>query len=223
MVDEKTNEQVAGEGVQIDADELRARAGTFAFLARALSDEELPVEFLGALAAGGLETGTALDGYMAGLADLSAEQLEERRRDLAADHSTCLLGMSARPVSPFESVYTTDEHLMRRDSCVKARQAYAASGFAPADVLRVPEDHIAVELQFCAMLLNRAADFVAANEPEAAGRDMAAQATFVREHLVGWTPHFCDLLEGRASTDFYRGIAQMLRRLVSEESTELGE
>lgn len=223
MVDEKTNEQVAGEGVQIDADELRARAGTFAFLARALSDEEFPVEFLGALAAGGLETGTALDGYMASLAGLSAEQLEERRRDLAADHSTCLLGMSARPVSPFESVYTTDEHLMRRDSCVKARHAYAASGFAPASALRVPEDHISVELQFCAMLLNRAADFAVAHEPEAAERDMAAQATFVREHLVGWTPRFCELLEGRASTDFYRGIAQMLRRLVSEESTELGE
>ena len=47
MVDEKTNGQVAGEGAQVDADELRARAGTFAFLARALSDEELPVEFLG--------------------------------------------------------------------------------------------------------------------------------------------------------------------------------
>ncbi len=220
MVDEKTNERVAGEGVQVDADELRARAGTFAFLARALSDEELPVEFLGVLAAGGLETGTALDGYMASLAGLSAEQLEERRRNLAADHSTCLLGMSARPVSPFESVYTTDEHLMRRDSCANARHAYAASGFVPASALRVPEDHISVELQFCAMLLNRAADFVAAGEPEAAARDMAAQAIFVREHLVGWTPRFCELLEGRASTDFYRGIAQMLRRLVAEESAE---
>ena len=128
--------------------------------------------------------------------------------------------MSARPVSPFESVYTTDEHLMRRDSCVKARHAYAASGFAPASALRVPEDHISVELQFCAMLLNRAADFAVAHEPEAAARDMAAQATFVREHLVGWTPRFCELLEGRASTDFYRGIAQMLRRLVAEESAE---
>ena len=220
MVDERPNEQVAGQtdDAQADIAELRARAATYAFLSRALSDEELPAEFLGALAAGGLETGTVLDGYMAGLAGLDAAGLEAARRGLAADHSALLLGMSARPVSPFESVYTSPEQLMRQDAWERAVHDYAASGFKPVSTLRVPEDHIAIELQFCAALLNRAADYAAAGVPDAVARDLAAQAAFVRDHLAVWVPHLCDLIEERAATDFYRGVAQMLRRLVVDES-----
>ena len=200
--------------------ELRARAATYAFLSRALSDEELPAEFLSALAADAPQTGTALDAYAAGLAGLSAEELQARRRDLAADHSSCLLGMSVRPVSTYESVYTSPEQLMRQDSWEQVVRAYAQAGFKPVSALRVPEDHISIELQFCAALLNRAVDYAAAGVPDAAARDAAAQSAFVHDHLAVWTPHFCDLLEDRAHTDFYRGIAQMLREFVTQETQE---
>ncbi len=226
MVDEKTNGQAvpgaptAPDAARIDVAELRARAATYAFLSRALSDEELPAEFLGALAADGPETGTALDGYMVGLAGLDAAGLEAAHRDLAADHAALLLGMSARPVSPFESVYTSPEQLMRQEAWERAVRDYAASGFKPVSTLRVPEDHISIELQFCSALLNRAADFAAAGVLDAAARDAAAQASFVRGHLAAWVPRFCDLLEERAHTDFYRGVAQMLRELLTQEAAE---
>ena len=220
MIDEKTNGQVAGQtdDVRMDISELRDRAATYAFLSRALSDEELPVEFLSALAAGGLETGTSLDGYMTSLAGLDGAGLEAARRDLAADHSACLLGMSAKPVSAYESVYTSEEHLMRQDAWEQVRAVYAQAGFSAVSTLRVPEDHIAIELRFCAMLLNRAADYAAAGVSDAAARDMAAQAAFARAHLAAWVPRFCDLLEFRASTAFYRGVAQMLREFVAQEA-----
>ncbi len=198
--------------------ELHARAATYAFLSRALSDEELPAGFLSALASDAPRTGTDLDAYTAGLVDLDAAALEVARRDLAADHAACLLGMSARPVSAYESVYTSEEHLMRQDAWERARAAYAQAGYSAAAALRVPEDHIAVELRFCAMLLDRAADYAAAGVPDLAARDTAAQAAFVRDHLAVWVPRFCELLEARASTAFYRGIAQMLRAFVEQEA-----
>ena len=198
--------------------ELRARAATYAFLSRALSDEELPAGFLAALAADAPRTGTDLDAYAEGLTDLDAAAVEAARLDLAADHAACLLGMSARPVSPYESVHTSEEGLMRRDACGRVRAAYAQAGYAPASTLRVPEDHIACELRFCAMLLNRAADFAAAGAHDLAERDAAAQAAFVHDHLAVWAPRFCGLLEARASTGFYRGVAQMLREFVEQET-----
>lgn len=213
--------EVANKQVEIGAEaivELRARAATYAFLARALSDEELPGEFLGALAVDAPQTDTALDAYADGLAGLSADELEARRRDLAADHAACLLGMSARPVSPYESVHTSAEHLMRQDAWRQVVLVYGQAGFKPTGALRVPEDHIACELQFCAALLRRAADFAAAGVPEAAGRDLAAQTAFTRDHLAAWAPRFCDLLEAHAATDFYRGVAQMLRTFVAQEA-----
>lgn len=215
MLEEKTTTAQADGGVS--PEELRAQAGTYAFLARALSDEELPGDFVRSLAAGAPQTGTALDAFAAGLAGLDEAGLEAVRRELAADHSACLLGMSAKPVSPYESVYTTPEQLMRRKARDEAVAAYAAAGFAPATQLRVPEDHIAIELQFCSALLARAADFLAAREPEAAQRDLDAHAAYLRDHLAVWVPRFCDLLEDRAHTDFYRGAAQMLRLLVQGE------
>lgn len=215
MVEEKVEQ--AGTGTEAIT-ELRARAATYAFLARALSDDELPGEFLAALSADVPRTGTDLDAYAASLAGLDGAGLEAARRDLAADHSACLLGMSARPVSPFESVYTSEEHLMRQGARDDVVRAYAASGFRPVGTLRVPEDHVAVELQFCAALLRRAANYAAAHVPEAASRDLAAQSAFVRGHLAMWTPRFCDLLEERASTSFYRGVAQMLRAFVEQEA-----
>ena len=45
------------------ARDLSERAATYSFLARALSDEDLPAEFLGALAAEAPQTGTDLDGF----------------------------------------------------------------------------------------------------------------------------------------------------------------
>ncbi len=200
--------------------ELRARAATYAFLSRALSDEELPVEFLRALGAQPQQTGCDLDAYAAGLTGLDEAGLAAAHRDLVADHAACLLGMSARPVSVFESVYTSAEHLMHQDACEKVTAAYAASGFAPASTLRVPADHIACELQFCSMLLRRAADFAAAGVPESAERDLDACAAFTRGHLVAWVPRLCDLLESRAATGFYRGVAQMLRTFVAQEAGE---
>ena len=46
-----------------------------------------------------------------------------------------------------------------------------------------------------------------------------AQAAFLEQSLLPWVPGFCDLLEARAKTGFYRGVAQMLRAFMEEERT----
>lgn len=210
--------------------DLRDRALTYSFLARVLSDEEVGVEFLRQLSSEVPATGTELDAFAA---SLGSADLEETRRELAADHSSCLLGMSANPVSPFESVHTSDKQLMMQDSRDQVVHAYAQSGFAKAGEYHVPEDHISLELDFMAGLGMRAADAVASvlsgslDDADAAGKigqaecDLNAQLDFLEKHLLVWVPGFCDGLESKASTPFYRGAAQMLRAFLEQERSYL--
>lgn len=206
------------------ASDLRERAMTYSFLARVLSDEQIGTDFLAALACDVPVTGTDLDAFAAGLA---TADLESVRKDLAADHSALLLAMSTHAVSPYESVYTSEEHLMMQAARDEVVAAYASSGFAKAGEYHVPEDHISLELDFMAALGNRAANAVdtvlaaqvdTESDPLAeAERDMNAQIDFLERHLFVWAPQFCDELEKRAATPFYRGVSQMLRTFIDQE------
>lgn len=147
------------------AEEARDRGMTYTFLARALSDEEIPVSFLASLSGVELGSGTELDDFARGLA---TADLDHQRAELAADHASALLGMSADPVSPYESVHTSDKHLMMQEARDQVVAAYRAQGFAVSGEQRTPEDHISLELSFMAELCEQLARELEANpEPTA--------------------------------------------------------
>lgn len=208
------------------AQDLRARALTYEFLSHALDDADLPAEFFSALAQNPPQTGTELDGWARSLEGVSPEEVEQARKDVAADHAATLLGMARRPVSPYESVHTSEGELLMQEARDRAVAAYRASGFSVAEGCRVPEDHIAIELSFMAALASRAAQELedAADSRDGSAQQRAekvieAQAAFLEQSLLPWVPGFCDLLEARAKTGFYRGVAQMLRAFMEEERT----
>ena len=235
--------------LQLLADEARERSMTYTFLARALADEEIPLSFLESLRTMELQTGTELDEFARGLAELDAAGLEQQRSELAADHAASLLGMSVDPVSPYESVHTSEKHLMMQEARDKVVAAYRAQGFAASKDRRTPEDHVSLELSFMAALCDRLADALesqastdaqgqvqgqheagheAGSEEgvelsEQAAALIEAQASFLRDHLAIWTPGFCDELEAHGVTPFYRGVAQMLRAYLTDETAYLAE
>ena len=226
-------EQGAGECVADGASECvgdlaietRQRALTYAFLSRVLSDDELGADFFAALRDNPPQTGTELDAFAAGLQGTGDAGLESARTAVAADHAKCLLGMSALPVSPYESVWTSPEHLMMQDARKAVVAAYAEAGFAKDTAFHLPEDHISIELDFVSRLLTRAADKLeagaavgAADEKAHGQTELDQAARFIGKHLAAWTPLFCEDLERKASTAFYRGVAQMLRAFVAEEN-----
>jgi TorA maturation chaperone TorD len=220
------------------ADTMQARSDAYAFLARVLSDDEVTVEFLKALRDNPPQTGTSLDDFAASLAGADDKSLEQTRRELAADHSATLLGMSAKPVSPFESVYTSSVHLMMQDARDEVRAAYRAQGCAKDDAYHMPDDHVSLELDFMATLAGRTERALrtiaeegqtarqdneqtverAEQAEQAANEALGAQLAFVDKHLSAWIPQLCDALERQASTDLYRGAAQMLRNLVRDDA-----
>ncbi len=122
------------------------------------------------------------------------------------------------------------------------RDAYRQHGFGPDRCRYVPApgtpiDHICVELAFlaslgddCASSVERVLAGETDDDPDEKTRALydAESAlndrlVFIEDHLLAWVPQFCDQLEAAASTSFYRGIAQLLRLLVLDETRNLGE
>lgn len=150
------------------------------------------------------------------------------------------------PISLFESDYIdlTATPFWHDQASLRAavESTYLAEGFTRANERfaphpDVPLDHICVELGFMAYLGTRVAEGLeslfaediasgSAEEYERLGEvEMAlnAQFGFVEDHLLPWIPAFCTALETGAQTDFYRGISQMLARLIASEARYVAE
>lgn len=128
--------------------------------------------------------------------------------DLAVDYAGVFLAAGVAQglaAFPYESVYTNKKRLVGQQARGSAAVAYAAKGFALGTATyKIPEDHVAVELEFMARLCREAA---------AEGADLAAclaeQRAFFEAHLQNWMPAFCRDVEKYAATGFYKGLAKI--------------
>ncbi|KUO72464.1 MAG: dehydrogenase [Desulfosporosinus sp. BRH_c37] len=79
-------------------------------------------------------------------------------------------------------------------------------------------DHIALELFFMAELCRRTST---AKNVEDEERLQEWQVRFFQAHLNSWIFEFVNVLEMKADTDFYRGMAHLLRAFLEEEKEGL--
>ena len=79
-------------------------------------------------------------------------------------------------------------------------------------------DHVALELFFMAELCRRTS---LAQEIEDKKRLKEWQVRFFQAHLNSWIFEFVNVLEMKADTDFYRGMAHLLRAFLEEEKEGL--
>ena len=196
---------------------VEARAVTYSFLS-GMFLREVSQDFLERLAAEPPHLGGELEGFAVGLA---TADLSTVRRDAAAEFAALLLGMSADPVHPYESVYTSPERLMMQDARDEVLALYRSQGLGRVGDLNIPEDHAGIELEFMARLCRKELDAMTGGDEGAVWDVRRTQQTFVRDHLLVWMPRMCDDLEARAKSGLYRGLAQTTRRFLSLEREEL--
>ena len=187
---------------------MEERALGYRFLARAFRAAP-DAAFVGAvLSAADANAEGPLAPFYAEAAEADGETL---RIDLAADYNQLFLGMSAHPVAPYESVYTSEEGLLMQKARDEALRVYES--------FDLPEDHIALELELMACLADRTR--AAAEAGEDPTGLIAAQRAFLSEHL-GWAAALCDDVEKRARTAFYYGIAGLTREHLAADEAVLG-
>jgi TorA maturation chaperone TorD len=99
---------------------------------------------------------------------------------------------------------------------------YRAFGVAPSS--RRPErpDHIALELEFMALVLMKKR-LAAGRGPEAEQVRCCAdaEAAFFRDHLAWWVPSFAAGMRQKAGGGFYAAVAEALAALMPAERARL--
>lgn len=199
-------------------EDVEARRLTYSFLS-SMYLEEVSQDFLGQLASNPPFTDGELGQFFA---SLPSADLEAVRVDAAAEFASLLLNMSADPVSPFESVYTSGDHLLMQQARDEVLAAYRAEGFERSDVVNVPEDHVGIEFEFMARLCQKELEALDAGDEGTAAAARVAQRAFLEGHLVNWVPQLCEDIERRATSGLYRGLAETTRQFLAFECDELG-
>lgn len=211
------------------AEILTNRATTYAFLSRVMWEEvpsELLTQLLDETAADPEAAEEVGEGYgilARYLEKVQASEIEQVRVDLGAEYIALMLSGRKSGVSPFESVYTSKDHILMADARDQVVALYQAEGLDRVGQFREPEDHLAIELEFMGYLCEQAAEALDRGELELTRSYLEKQGTFLRDHLLVWVPEFAHDLAQKAHSDFYRGIARMMDEFLSQEQETIEE
>ncbi len=133
--------------------------------------------------------------------------------DLAVDYARVFLGAgtleNTEAAYPYESVYTSTEHLVMQEARDKVLAMYRHFGLDRDENLNMPEDQLGLELEFMAYLCNECKQALHEEDYSKAAKFIDTQTTFLKEHLLNWVPSFCNDVARCASSDFYLAIAKM--------------
>jgi TorA maturation chaperone TorD len=128
------------------------------------------------------------------LLNVPATALSACKDDLAADFAAIYLTHAYR-AAPYESVWHDEENLMMQAPTFEVRSFYERHGFQIPNWRRMPDDHVAHQLRFTALLLQRG--------------EAREAARFLKTHLMTWLPQFAHKVSQRAQTRLYAALAQM--------------
>lgn len=170
-----------------------------------------------------------------GFGELPAEELDLRlvtrliQRESAEDSEYVrVFGLvSCRECPPYETEYDPlEDTFFRSQQMADIAGFYRAFGLVPAGELSERPDHLALELEFSALLLAKkrlAARSAADGLPDDnVSICQDAREKFFREHFGWWTPSFSVALRKKAGSGIYDDLGRALGAFVAIERRRLG-
>lgn len=155
------------------------------------------------------------------------------RTQLAVEYARVFLaagvfGSDKMTAVPYESVFTSEGHLMMQASRDDVVRRFAADGFKVNPDLHEPEDHLAFELECVAHMSRKAAELTETGDAEALAANVARQVEFIDAHLLNWVGDLYETAREYAKTTFYTGMllvvlgaAEQSRDLLVEVAEQL--
>lgn len=149
-----------------------------------------------ALLPNGSRTKEAWAAMRSALGPLPPDGQEQAFDQLAADYAAIYL-TAAYGVSPCESAWFDDDHLVFQDAMFQLRDIYRLAGLGAADWRRRSEDHLVLQLAYISHAVRSAVNV----------DDWRGIARVMDEHLLRWLPEFAARIAHRCETAFYAGLA----------------
>lgn len=107
-------------------------------------------------------------------------------------------------------------HLGRtKDFCNEISDVYASAGIVFNKCNGEADDHIAIELEFMAVLHERM--LYNSFSVRSAMDLLEIQEAFLEEHLLRWTPQFCERLNAATESPLYLGLSHMLEEFLPQD------
>lgn len=150
------------------------------------------------------------------------DQKEQALKELRVDYTGLFIEITDKEISPWESVYFTEERAIFQKSTLKVREWYRRFGLQVTKLYKEPDDHVGLEFAFLSHLAGQAVEALEDGDRDRTQKIIQAQKDFLGEHVLTWVPTWSEQLREYAKTDFYRGISHLVQGSL-EETRELLE
>ncbi len=136
------------------------------------------------------------------------------RQELAVDYTSSFAGTQpyeGRYAVPYESVFRSESGLMMQEPRNEVYRIFKKAAIKLRDDVDLPEDHLSFEFEFIAILCDRAAEALEADDTERALRLLDGQKVFIEDHILSWFDDLAELANKILSTRFYRGVLKITK------------
>jgi len=125
--------------------------------------------------------------------------------------------------APYESVFTSPEHLMMQEARDDVYRIFLRDGFIVNRSLHEPEDHLAFELEYLAVLSLQSIDRFESGDSKAFNDLAKRQTSFITAHLLNWIPALRDAAARYAQSAFYPGMLLIVEGYLRQDIEYLEE
>ena len=203
------------------AQAMEGRAAFYRFAGNALLHEFTveQIEQLKGLDALDIDSAEAQDAFAKAKRYL-AHAGADPRTDLAVDYARVFLSAGVHEgftAEPYESVFTSEDHLMMQDARDDVLGIYRANGVDVDPALHMPEDHLGLEFEFLAVMADKTAEALRAAEAEEGGdfaesaRLVSVQRDFIERHILKWIDSLTAKVDEFARLPLYPALMRIAK------------
>lgn len=142
------------------------------------------------------------------------------------DYTRMFIGPYELPAPPWESSYVSKDGLLFQGTTMSVRKFYDKFGIIVSDFNIEADDHIGLELDFMYQVNELCLKMAVENKPQEVRnlkQILKEQQAFLQQHLLRFAPEFSKLVEKEADTQFFVGLAKILRAYVLIDNALLDE
>lgn len=150
-----------------------------------------------------------IENLKAFLDEINCHTIDKVRLRLAVEYADLFLGVKGLP-HPSESSYLSGDNLIWQEWAEKIFYDYLDACFVKSNTFPEPPDHIAIQLQFMALLCQRQINALRENKAEEFLESLKLQKSFLEGHLLRWIPQMVEIITKYDGSGFYKSIAEIL-------------
>ena len=175
-------------------------------------------EVLGVVAEGN-EVLEALSGHLAAMR--GTEDRAALLKAVRGEYTRSFIGPAEPVALPFASPYKTRDRAVFQMNTVEVRRWYRRFGLEPAQLLRIPDDHVAIICAFCAHQAQELADAFLEGDAGRLAAVLVDQLQFVPEHVNSWAGDYAYRMRASETALLYPQLVEAFAAFAKQDEAFL--